>query len=91
MTFNIVNFLKLSVHVFCLAEKAKLRRTNSRTNCLQNKITVCRKHVQDGAAAGTLVVVVLMPLSLAMDFGEFDSGGGGGVGGGGSSGGGHGR
>jgi len=27
--------------VFCLAEKAKLRRTNSRTNCQQNKITVC--------------------------------------------------
>ena len=26
----------------CLAEKAKLRRTNSRTNCQQNKITVCR-------------------------------------------------
>jgi hypothetical protein len=33
-----------------------------------------------------LVVVVLMPLSLAMDDGEFDSGGGGG--GGGSGGGG---
>jgi hypothetical protein len=29
------------------------------------------------------VVVVLMPLSLAMDDGEFDSGGGGGGGGGG--------
>ena len=37
-----MNFLKLSVHVFCLAEKAKLRRTNSRTNCQQNNITVCR-------------------------------------------------
>ena len=36
-----MNFLKLSVHVFCLAEKAKLRRKNSRTNCQQNKITIC--------------------------------------------------
>jgi hypothetical protein len=41
LTFDRMNFLKLSVHVFCLAEKAKLRRTNSRTNCQQNKITVC--------------------------------------------------
>jgi hypothetical protein len=41
LTFDQMNFLKLSVHVFCLAEKAKLRRTNSRTNCQQNKITVC--------------------------------------------------
>jgi hypothetical protein len=38
--FDRMNFHKLSVHVFCLAEKAKLRRTNSRTNCQQNKITV---------------------------------------------------
>ena len=30
----------------CLAEKAKLRRTNSRTNCQQNKITVCRVREQ---------------------------------------------
>jgi hypothetical protein len=36
LTFDRMNFLKLSVHVFCLAEKAKLRRTNSRTNCQQN-------------------------------------------------------
>ncbi len=41
ITFDLLNFLKLSVHVFCLAEKAKLRRTNSRTNCQQNKITIC--------------------------------------------------
>ncbi len=41
LTFDRMNFHKLSVHVFCLAEKAKLRRTNSRTNCQQNKITVC--------------------------------------------------
>jgi hypothetical protein len=41
LRFDRMNFLKLSVHVFCLAEKAKLRRTNSRTNCQQNKITVC--------------------------------------------------
>jgi len=33
-----------------------------------------------------LVAVVLMPLSLAMDDGEFNSGGGGGRGGGGSGG-----
>jgi hypothetical protein len=32
-----------------------------------------------------VVVVVLMPLSLAMDNGEFNSGGGGGGGGGGGS------
>ncbi len=42
LTFDRMNFLKLSVRVFCLAEKAKLRRTISRTNCQQNKITVCR-------------------------------------------------
>ncbi len=41
LTFDRMNFLKLSVHVFCLAEKAKLRRTNSRTNCQENKISVC--------------------------------------------------
>ena len=41
LTFDRMNFHKLSVHVFCLAEKAKLHRTNSRTNCQQNKITVC--------------------------------------------------
>jgi len=45
LTFDQMNFLKLSVHVFCLAEKAKLRRTNSRTNCQQNKITVCHENV----------------------------------------------
>jgi hypothetical protein len=32
--------------------------------------------VHDGSAIGTLVVVVMMPLSQAMDDGEFDSGGG---------------
>jgi hypothetical protein len=37
ITFDLLNFLKLSVHVFCLAENAKLCRTNSRTNCQQNK------------------------------------------------------
>jgi hypothetical protein len=41
ITFNLLNFLKLSVHVFCLAERAKLCRTISRTNCQQNKITIC--------------------------------------------------
>jgi hypothetical protein len=34
-----------------------------------------------GAAIGTLVVLLLLPLSLAMDDGEFDHGGGGGDGG----------
>ena len=42
------------------------------------------KHVHDGAVVGTLVVVVLMPISLAMDNGEFDSNGSGGGGGSGS-------
>jgi hypothetical protein len=42
LTFDRMNFLKLSVHVFCLAEKAKLCRTNSRTNCQQINITVCQ-------------------------------------------------
>ena len=36
----------------------------------------------DGAAAGTLVVVLLLPLSLSMYKGELDHGGGGGSGGG---------
>ncbi len=35
-----------------------------------------------GAAVGTLVVLLLLPLSLAMDNGKFDHGGGGGGGGG---------
>ena len=39
--FDIVNFLKLSVQCSAWQKKAKLRRTNSRTNCQQNKITVC--------------------------------------------------
>jgi hypothetical protein len=34
-----------------------------------------------GAAVGTLVVVLLLPLPLAMDDGEFNNGGGGGSGG----------
>ena len=42
------------------------------------------KHVHDGAVVGTLVVVVLMPISLAMDNGEFNSDDGGGGGGSGS-------
>jgi hypothetical protein len=42
-TFDIVNFLKLSVQCSAWQKKAKLRRTNSRTNCQQNKITVCRE------------------------------------------------
>ena len=45
LAFDQMNFLKLSVHVFCLAEKAKLNRTNSRTNCQQNKITICHRGV----------------------------------------------
>ncbi len=40
------------------------------------------KHFNVGAAVGTLVVLLLLPLSLAMDDGKFDYGGGG-VGGGG--------
>jgi hypothetical protein len=32
-----------------------------------------------GAAVGTLVVVLLLPLSLSMDSGEFDHGGDGGL------------
>ena len=35
-TFDLLIFLKLSVHVFCLAEKAK----NCRINFQQNKMTV---------------------------------------------------
>ncbi len=35
-----------------------------------------------GAAVGTLVVLLLLPLSLEMEDGEFDHGGGGGGGGG---------
>jgi hypothetical protein len=35
-----------------------------------------------GAAVGTLVVLLLLPLSLAFDDGEFDHSGGGGGGGG---------
>ncbi len=42
--------------------------------------TCKRFHV--GAAIGMLVVVLLLPLSLAMDNGEFDHGGGGGGSGG---------
>jgi hypothetical protein len=41
-TFDIVNFLKLSLQCSAWQKKAKLRRTNSRTNCQQNKKTVCR-------------------------------------------------
>jgi hypothetical protein len=40
------------------------------------------KRFHIGAAIGTLVVVLLLPLSLAMDDGEFDHGGGGGSAGG---------
>jgi hypothetical protein len=42
--------------------------------------TCKRFHI--GSAIGTLVVVLLLPLSLAMDDGEFNHGGGGGGGGG---------
>ncbi len=52
--FDLLNFLKLSVHVFCLAEKAKLCRTNSRTNCTQNKNT------RFAWAGGTFSPVVLL-------------------------------
>ncbi len=41
-TFDIVNFLKLFIQGSAWQKKAKLCRTNSRTNCQQNKITVCR-------------------------------------------------
>ncbi len=51
-----MNFLKLSVHVFCLAEKAKLRRTNSRTNCQQNKITVCLAKRPDAGVSNDILV-----------------------------------
>jgi hypothetical protein len=37
---------------------------------------------QVGAVVDTLMVLLLLPLSLAMDDGEFDHGGGGGSGGG---------
>jgi hypothetical protein len=48
---------------------------------------ICKRfHI--GAAVGTLVVMLLLPLSLAVDDGEFDDGGGGGGGGDGGSGGG---
>ncbi len=39
------------------------------------------KRFRVGAAIGMLVVVLLLPLSLAMDDGKFDHGGGGGGGG----------
>ncbi len=39
-------------------------------------------HLYIGAAVGTLVVLLLLPLSLAFDKGEFDHSGGGGGGGG---------
>ena len=38
-----VYFLKLSVQCSAWQKKAKLLRTNSRTNCQQNSKTVCRK------------------------------------------------
>jgi hypothetical protein len=47
---------------------------------LNEKWTCKRFHV--GAAVGTLVVLLLLPLSLAFDDGEFDHSGGGGGGGG---------
>ena len=36
-----MNFLKLSVQCSAWQKKAKIRRTNSRTNCQQNSKTVC--------------------------------------------------
>ncbi len=39
--FDLLNYLKLSVHVFCPAEKGQIDRTNNRTNCMQNKTSVC--------------------------------------------------
>jgi hypothetical protein len=53
--FCLLNFLKLSIHVFCLAEKGPIDRTNSRTNCTQNKKIVCLVHIQiDDGSAETL-------------------------------------
>ena len=40
------------------------------------------KHFDVGAAVDTLMVLLLLPFSLAMDDGEFDHGGGSGGGGG---------
>jgi hypothetical protein len=40
------------------------------------------KKINDGFAIGMLAVLLLLPLSLAIDNGEFDHGGGGGGGGG---------
>jgi hypothetical protein len=49
------------------------------------------KRVHDGAAIGTLVVVLLLPLSLSMHKGEAFNNTGGGGGGGGDGGGGGGQ
>ncbi len=60
-----MNFLKLSVHVFCLAEKAKLCRTNSRTNCKQNKITVCHTWMKMlWEKVSMFGIIVTTPLAL---------------------------
>jgi hypothetical protein len=48
MTFDKVDFLKLSIQCSAWQKKAKLRRTNSRTNCQQNKITVCQRVLEAG-------------------------------------------
>ncbi len=53
-----MNFLKLSIHVFCLAEKAKLCRINSKTNCQQNKITICLATTDVSPDLGELVKII---------------------------------
>ena len=54
---------------------------NGPPNITHFKFWTCERF-HDGAAAGMLVVVLLLTLSLSMYDGEFDHGGGGGGGGG---------
>ncbi len=66
---------------------AKFPRPSSHTSNTVEKLNKSKssglcKCFHLGAAVGTLVVLLLLPLSLAMDNGEFDHSGGGGGGGG---------
>jgi hypothetical protein len=68
---------------------AKFPRPSSHTSNTVDKLNKSKssglwtcKCFHVGAAIGTLVVLLLLPLSLAMDDGKFDHGGGGGGGGG---------
>jgi hypothetical protein len=64
------------------ADGGKQHNNQPSVKLVQVVWTCKRFHV--GVAIGTLVVVLLLPLSLAMDDGEFNHGGGGGGGGGGN-------